>query len=213
MLSMYPAFFALIWSSHATLMESIFWQGPEQRMTSSSAGCDFFASLYIATNLVQAIGQLQTESGPLLWQLMAHHVMSIFCYGCGFYFDRFRFWTAFGGASEITNLCLVPVQAAKELPEIRKQTWYKWNAWGLLVLFITHRLVLFPAWLWLWTSDRMALVQKMPPNEQNQIHWLEGMVYPGTVLGLIVLSLIWFKQIVQGVRKLYRDLSDVKRKD
>lgn len=209
MISMYPAFFALIWSSHATLANAKFWRNPEARFLDSCWECDFFANFYIATNIVQALGQVQTESGALLGQLMGHHAMSIFCYGAGFYFDRFRYWTAFAGACEITNLCLVPVQAVKEVPEIKTQPWFKWNAYALLTLFVTHRMVLFPAWLWLWMSDRVALSRA---TNRQPIHWVEGVVYPATISGLLVLSVMWLKQIVHGVKKLHRELADEKKR-
>ena len=33
------------------------------------------------------------------------------------------------------------------------------------------------------------------------IHWMEGVVYPVTILGLLVLSTMWFLMIDKGVRK------------
>ena len=40
------------------------------RARHTSSATDTFMAVYIASNLVAAIGQLQTESGLLLWQLM-----------------------------------------------------------------------------------------------------------------------------------------------
>ena len=115
-LSMYPAFFGLIWYSHATLLDHRFWHLNNYRLRqeTSASECDIFANLYIACNIVQAIGQIQTERAPLVYQLMGHHVLSILCYVSGFYFDRFRWWTSFAGICELTNLFLVPVFACKE---------------------------------------------------------------------------------------------------
>lgn len=126
-LSMYPAFVGLIWYSHATLIDYRYWQldNYQLRQDTSTVECDLFANLYIACNIVQAIGQMQTERPPLLHQLMGHHVLSILCYTSGFYFDRFRWWTAFAGVCELTNLFLVPVFACKEyFPEWKVQVRY-----------------------------------------------------------------------------------------
>jgi hypothetical protein len=195
-LSMYPAFFVLIYTSHATMVDTTFY-GPEAHETrfhTSSYSVDLFSNFYIATNIVQAIGQLQTEKPPLLYQLMAHHVLSVACYASGFYFDRFRWWTAFAGCCEITNLFLVPVFACKEFfPEWKTETWYLYNSQLLYVTFLTHRLILFPCWLVLWFWDRWT--------HWEVIHWVEGVIYPVTILGLNILSIIWFLTIRRGLQK------------
>jgi len=148
--------------------------------------------VYIASNLVQALGQLQTESGALVWQLMAHHLLSIACFAGGFYFDRFRFWTAFAGLCEITNLFLVPVFAAKDIPEIKAYRWYTANGVLLWLTFIIYRLILLPVWLCMWYAT--------PPLED--IHPFEKYGYPGTIAGLLVLSAIWFAQVHRGLLKV-----------
>ena len=224
-LSMYPAFLVLIYTSHVTVLDPLFWstttttdddaEHHHRRMTHSSWHCDVFANLYIATNIVQAVGQLQTEKPPLLYQLMAHHILSVACYTAGFYFDRFRWWTAFAGCCEVTNLFLVPVFAAKEYfaNTWRKQYWFLWNSRLLWMTFVTHRLLLFPAWLGLWIYDRWQYAKyattttttTTAANDNDDtiivIHWMEGIVYPVTILGLLILSCIWFAQIDRGLKK------------
>mmetsp|Transcript_39967 Transcript_39967/g.73782 ORF Transcript_39967/g.73782 Transcript_39967/m.73782 type:complete len:205 (+) Transcript_39967:434-1048(+) len=146
-----------------------------------------------AANIVQAIGQAQTEKSPLLYQLMAHHVLSVACYTSGFYFNRFRWWSTFAGCSEITNLFLVPLVASKEyFPDLRKERWLLWNSRLLWVTFVTHRLILFPCWLGLWVSDRWNASTEA---NAEPIHLFEGVVYPVTILGLFFLSVIWFRMI------------------
>ena len=196
-LSMYPAFFTLVYTSHRTIMDPSFWSlESDKRFNGTSEICDLFANFYIATNIVQAMGQIQTEKPPLLYQLMVHHVLSIACYWGGFYFDRFRWWTAFAGACEITNIFLVPVFASKEyFPEWRKETWFLYNSTLLWWSFVTHRLVLFPVWLGLWVYDRQYI------HGDEPLHWFEFLVYPITVFGLLVLSTIWFFQIDRGLKK------------
>jgi len=200
-LSMYPPFLVMIFTSHATILDPTFWSSTGARFEHSSYYCDVFANFYIATNIVQAIGQIQTEKPPLLYQLMAHHVLSVACYAAGFYFDRFRWWTAFAGCCEITNLFLVPVFASKEFfPEWRKETWFLWNSRLLWLTFITHRLILFPCWLTLWVWDRLQHAAALS-TDVDGIHWMEGVVYPVTILGLFILSSIWFVQIDRGLKK------------
>lgn len=147
-LSMYPAFFVMVYTSHIGSFTDARFTATlnyHDRYHSSSDTIDMFANFYIAANIVQAIGQVQTEKPPLLYQLMAHHVLSIACYTSGFYFDRFRWWEAFAGMCEITNLFLVPVFACKEFfPEWQEQTWYLWNSRFLWFFFVIHRLILFP---------------------------------------------------------------------
>ena len=153
-LSMYPAFFVLIWYSHATLLhDGYFWHLDQYRLRqeTSTTECDIFANLYIACNIVQALGQIQTERAPLVYQLLGHHVLSILCYASGFYFDRFRWWTAFAGVCELTNVFLVPVFACKEyfaqwkvevsLERVRVVV--------VVVVVVVRRQVPF-GWRWLW---------------------------------------------------------------
>lgn len=200
--SMYPAFFVLVATSHIATLDTNFWgltDGGNARFQSSDYWCDVFANFYIAVNLVQAMGQIQTEKPPLLYQLMAHHVLSIFCYGGGFYFDRFRWWTTLAGCCEITNLFLVPVFMSKDyFPEWRKERWFLINSNLLWWTFITHRMVLFPCWLGLWFWDRLHADESVP------IHWVEGTIYPITILGLFLLSVVWLLQIDRGLKKQTR---------
>lgn len=198
-LSMYPPILVLVYTSHLATFDSKFWTSGAIRFQDSDEWTDLFANFYIATNIVQAIGQVQTEKPPLLYQLMAHHVLSVACYTAGFYFDRFRWWTAFAGTCEITNLFLIPVFACKEFfPEWRKEKWFLWNSRLLWLTFITHRLILFPCWLGLWVKDRLEAAAK---EEDDNIHWMEGVIYPVTILGLFILSCIWFMQIDRGLKK------------
>lgn len=193
-LSMCPAFLVMIYTSHATMLDTSFWGDHEARFHSSSYYCDFFANFYIAANIVQLVGQIQTEKPPLLYQMMAHHVLSVACYTAGFYFDRFRWWTAFAGCCELTNLFLVPVFACKEFfPEWKTHLWYLWNSRLLWVTFVTHRLVMFPCWLVLWFADRWT--------HWEAIHWVEGVMYPVTIVVLNILSVIWFLTIHRGLKK------------
>jgi len=214
-LSMYPAFFVLIFTSHAMMFDQRFWKLDNYavRVEESDAFCDVFANFYIAVNIVQAIGQIQTEKPPLLYQLMAHHLLSIACYGSGFYFDKFRWWTSFAGLCEITNIFLVPVFACKEFfPEWKREGWYLWNSRLLWWTFIVYRLVLFPCWLALWFYDRY---QASLEAESHPIHWIEGTVYPLTIFCLLVLSTIWFQMIDRGLKKqkiAYLEARDEKKR-
>jgi len=210
-LSMYPAFFILIFYSHrAVVADDRYWgispvsstddhsSSPSYfRWHVSSSDCDLFANWYIAANIVQAMGQIQTERAPLVYQLMAHHALSIACYLSGYYFNRFRWWIAFAGCCEMTNLFLVPVFCCKEFfPEWIFQTWYLYNSRLLWWTFVTHRLILFPVWLGLWYWD-----QQQYPAEAKDLHWFERYGYPITIFGLLVLSVIWFRAISRGLRK------------
>ena len=128
-ISMYPAFLVLIWQSHTTLVVyPRFWDLDQYawRQQGTVAECDFFATLYIACNFVQAVGQIKTEKSPLREQLMIHHALSIACYASSFYFDQFRWWTALAGICELTNLFLIPVFACKEFfPEWKTHVSYR----------------------------------------------------------------------------------------
>lgn len=186
---MYPFFVAMVFFAHRGVMEIFL--AHASRTNDSSPSTDTFIHIYIASNIIAALGQLQTEEGALLAQLMAHHVLSIACFAGGFYFDRFRFWTAFAGLCETTNLFLVPVFAAKELPQIKFQSWYKFNGLLLWVTFVVYRLILFPVWLYVWYSDVKPL--DVSPFEQYG--------YPSTIFALLVLSCFWFMQIHRGLVK------------
>merc|ERR1712154_325532 len=105
--STYPFVLSLVYFSHAGTFD--LYHSETLRTYGSSSNCDTFATMFIASNIVQALGQVQTEQGPLLCQLMTHHIISIACYTFSFYFDRLRFWTCFAGLCEVTNLFLIPV--------------------------------------------------------------------------------------------------------
>ena len=141
-IGIYPFYILQVYYAHLGTIE-IIGDGLDKNLASST-GCDVFSYLYIASNLVAAIGQIQTERGELLVQLMIHHVISIVAMSAGFYFDRFRFWSAFAGLCEVTNLFLVPIFAAKEFPIIKTHKWYKANSVLLYATFLTHRFGLFP---------------------------------------------------------------------
>lgn len=188
---LYPFFIIMVYYSHAGSWAHFASGAP--RSTHSNADCDTFVCLYIASNIIAAIGQVQTESGVLLWQLMAHHALSIFCFGTGYYFDRYRFFCAFAGLCETTNLFLVPVFAAKEIPKIKAQAWYKVNSVFLCATFVIYRGVLFPVWLYIWYTD----------SQPADIHPLEKYLYPITITLLLLLSIAWFQQIYKGVIKVF----------
>mmetsp|Transcript_18964 Transcript_18964/g.48515 ORF Transcript_18964/g.48515 Transcript_18964/m.48515 type:complete len:263 (-) Transcript_18964:280-1068(-) len=186
----YPYYVLQVYYAHVGTLE--IFNGGLDRMHDSSPGCDVFSHLYIASNLVAALGQLQTEQGVLLGQLMCHHVLSIAAVGAAFYFDRFRFWSAFAGLCEVTNLFLVPIFAAKEMPVIKTHRWYKLNSILLYATFIVYRGGLFPAWLYLWYRD----------PKPTDMHWMEH-GYGVTVLAIAILSVFWFAAIHRGVVHLF----------
>ncbi|GMI36804.1 hypothetical protein TrCOL_g6993 [Triparma columacea] len=189
-ISQYPFFIAMVYYAHAGTLDLLY-EGAKERAFQSSKSGDTFCYIYIASNIVAALGQIQTESGALLIQLMIHHALSITCFSLGFAFDRFRFWTAFAGCCEMTNLFLVPLFLTKELPHLKQQAWYKFDCTLLWITFVSHRFVLFPCWLYLWIKDQDELqIKDMNP--------LESYLYAGTIAGLLILSLVWFVQIHRG---------------
>ena len=99
---------------------------------------------------------------------------------------------AFAGCCELTNLFLVPIFAAKELPQIKDQMWYKINGLLLWVTFVTHRFVLFPVWLYMWYED-------VKVNQFGDHHPLEEWGYSFTIASLLALSIVWFVKIHKAV--------------
>jgi hypothetical protein len=188
---MYPFYVLMCVYAHLGAHE-LYYAGANARTFESTPNSETFAYIYISSNIVAALGQVQTESGMFLVQLMAHHVLSLVCFGAGYYFDRYRFWMSLAGCCEITNLFLVPIFAGKELPQIKEQMWYKINGLFLYATFITHRFVLFPVWLYVWYKDQDL---KLITNN----HPLETYGYSFTIAALLLLSLVWFQQIHRGV--------------
>jgi len=186
----YPFYVLQVYYAHEGAWEIL--DGALDKTIDSSPGCDTFAHLYIASNLVAAIGQIQTEQGVLLGQLMCHHVLSVVSVGAAFYFDRFRFWSAFAGLCEVTNLFLVPIFAAKEMPIIKTHGWYKLNSVLLYATFLAYRGALFPAWLYMWYSE----------PKPADMHVLEH-GYGVTVAAIAILSVFWFAAVHRGVVNLF----------
>ena len=96
-------------------------------------------------------------------------------------------------SQQVTNLFLVPIFAAKEMPIIKTHAWYKCNVVLLYSTFILYRGCLFPAWLYVW-----YVVDPKPAN----LHWVEQ-GYGITVLAIAILSVIWFASIHRGAVNLF----------
>ena len=86
-LGLYPIFVLMVYYAHVGAWD-VYPLGSSGRATFSSPNGELFNHLYLSSNIVAALGQAQTERGALLWQLMAHHALSLVCFGAGFYFDR-----------------------------------------------------------------------------------------------------------------------------
>jgi hypothetical protein len=66
----------------------------------------------------------------------------------------------------------------------------------LWVTFVTHRFILFPAWLYYWFVDQETLgLTDMVPMERYG--------YAATIASLFILSGVWFMKIDHEVRKAW----------
>lgn len=80
------------------------------------------------------------------------------------------------------------------------------------MLLFTNNIVWNLGWLGLWYWDRF---QAIANGTAKELHWVEGIFYPLTILGLFVLSTIWFLAINRGVKKtskIYYDALKEKQK-
>ena len=186
------------------------WDTPTKRFTSRSPASRRFIFLYFCHSVLHSAVSC-AKSGPASYKLcmVAHHMVSSALFlggvdggGSG------HFWAVMDGLCEITGVFLNNVYLFKLLG-VSHRTLLATNGACLWLSWIVFRLCLFPAWLWLYISDRYgpewpSISAALPPF----VAALHRTAIPlvATVL-LLALSLHWFAPIHRGfVKALARAL-------
>ena len=83
----------------------------------------------------------------------------------------------------------------------------------LWIAYVPFRMVNFPVWLWVWSSD----IQSDPASTSKRCTWFELVFHPAVILLLLYLSSVWFvaitKGCVKGIRKAFQAPSRVAKED
>jgi hypothetical protein len=160
----------------------------------------WFQLLYVtrmATHMPVQWVTLQRDP-KLRLQMSMHHVLSVVCFSAGLIFDRAHFYAAFDGCCETSTVFLNTLYFLKTVAP--KDTYPKTAAasgLGLWLGFVFFRLILFPAWLYLFISD----MRNHPEQTWDLMNGFERYGYILTNLVLLALSLMWFVPITNGLLK------------
>lgn len=155
-----------------------------------------FLALYCAqcTAHVVVLGLKRQVGTPAVY--LAHHTLSIACYGHALWTGRMHFWAVLAALCEVTNIFLNNLFLFRALKwDASLPTAYKLNGVFLWLSYIAFRIVLFPVWLLLYHRD----VRAHRSQTWDTINLFERYAYASTTLLLLVLSLFWFSKITSGL--------------
>jgi hypothetical protein len=183
--------------------------GVEARWHRSTMESRAFLALYVAQSSAHiGILYLKRQVGsPAAY--VAHHVLSVACYGHALWTGRMHFWAVLAALCEVTNIFL------NNLFLFRTLKWdrtfglvYKANGVLLWLSYVLFRLVLFPVWLALFARD----VTNRREVTWTRVNAFERCAYPITTILLFVISSFWFAKITAGLINAIRGSpSDDKR--
>lgn len=169
-----------------------------------------FMRLYISTQLFQSFIDLASP-GSLSSKIpmLAHHVLSSYCYGSSIFLQRMQFFASFDGNCEATTPFLMVLNLGRtkgggveEWVKAKLGPLWVVNGLFLWLTFIVFRLLMFPLWLYVFFKD----IYSMPNSSWERLTWNELTVYPVVTLFLLVLSFGWFLRIHAGLMKAVKGM-------
>lgn len=154
---------------------------------------------YIADNLAHIPLQLSKKvTWSKNWTVVAHHLLSNFCFGLGIATTRMHFWGCLNCVCEITNPPLSVVFFLKENSYVDGPVWapiFRFASITVWVLFFIFRILLFPLWLLLFAHDVYFHYAVLDAT------MFELVFYPLVTLLLLLLSVQWMAGLTRGLRK------------
>jgi len=135
-------------------------------------------------------------------QTLGHHIFSAVAYYGALHFHRFWFTAVMAGLSEMSTIFLNNVLLCK------MSYWREWvdqnasiflvgNGVSLWLCFIIFRLCLFPLTIGIFIYD----VYLSGHDSVKGTTRFEAIFYPLVLLGLFLLSAVWFQKINKGFQK------------
>ncbi|KAH8080982.1 histone demethylase [Aureococcus anophagefferens] len=165
----YPFVFLLLYHAFAAVRE--LHVDLETRWTGTTEESYVFFRLYVAAQVCGCFVEVgTTELGAKLFQMLAHHVISIVAYGVALTDGRCHFFGCAAGLSEVSTIFLQGVLFSKH-PHA-KEWWPEWftifNGVSLWACYIPFRLVLFPAITALYVADARRDPGEPPSAGNNE---------------------------------------------
>jgi len=158
----------------------------------------WFAVLYVGGNLAHVpVTLLKDQTLTYKVQMLAHHALSIVCFIRAAYVGVGHYFVCLDGCCELCTWLLNNVFLMKELGLDKIQPLFALNGFLLWLSYIVFRLVLFPAWLYVYFTDTMS----HPHTTLAFLTPVEQVLFPLTNVVLLVLSTVWFIPISRGFYK------------
>ncbi|KAG8470637.1 hypothetical protein KFE25_009058 [Diacronema lutheri] len=156
-----------------------------------------FLSLYVvqcSTHAVVALCLKRQVSSPAMY--LAHHVVSVVCYGHALWTGRMHFWAVLAALCEVTNIFLNNLFLFRALKwDVSLAAVYKLNGVLLWLSYVAFRIVLFPSWLLLFARD----IHAHPGVTWYRVNTFERYAYASTTSLLLAISAVWFAKITSGL--------------
>ena len=133
-------------------------------------------------------------------QMVGHHILSFVAIGLGLVVKRSAFFACWAVCSELSTPFLNLVMAIKLFGGNATPTQrlcHTAAGTSLWLAYIPFRMVLFPAWLWLWFDDQ----RRSPARTTAVSSTFELAFFPSVIAFLLVLSTVWFVAITRGLVK------------
>mmetsp|Transcript_26599 Transcript_26599/g.51539 ORF Transcript_26599/g.51539 Transcript_26599/m.51539 type:complete len:158 (-) Transcript_26599:132-605(-) len=134
---------------------------------------------------------LLRDSKKGIWLIHVHHVISIACYGTGLYLGRMHFFGVLDGVCEFSVIFLNAKLLWRDL-KWRQNSFYILNAYGLVISWFITRILVFPAWIFLFCQD----IYNQPQRTKDTVTLFELIMYPGTTIAIWAMSIKWFFPLV-----------------
>lgn len=176
-------------------------RGLDGRWLASTWDTRAFLALYVTQSTIH-IGVLYLKrqvGSPAAY--VAHHVLSVACYGHALWTGRMHFWAVLAALCEITNIPLNNLFIFKMFKwDVRFPLAYTINGALLWLSYLVFRMLLFPLWLLLFARD----VREQPERTWDRIDGFERYAYAGTTALLLAISSLWFAKITSGLLSAIR---------
>mmetsp|Transcript_14237 Transcript_14237/g.24109 ORF Transcript_14237/g.24109 Transcript_14237/m.24109 type:complete len:318 (-) Transcript_14237:382-1335(-) len=173
----------------------------EQRWQTVTWSSYWFEIWFIGGNVTHIfVTFIKKQAMAYKLQMLAHHLLAIGCFVRTCYTGVGHFYVALDGCCEISTIFLNNVFLFKDLGIAEG---YQQKVANSLLLWLTYfvtRLLLFPAWLLMYSLD----VSRHPEASSAFLTPVEQVVFPLTNVILFVLSSVWMVSITKGVLKVIR---------